>query len=216
MNLPADKVVIQNVPVVAVRFQQVPNPAFAGSGSSLGQTSSTQSSAQPAYVQGDIQTITILVPRPSLELLTFGLDNGRIHVALLPAQTAHAANGAQAPTFGITFNDVLAWMMRERGLTSAGNPTQAAVSQPTPLTGPTAKSTPAVGGTATATTPASAIVTPVPPTASPKPTVSPTTIATGLDFTVLLAPLSCGIVLLVLFVVAVRFIRKRRHDDNLV
>ena len=40
MNLPADKVVIQNVPVLAVRFQQVPNPAFTGSGAGFGRSQS--------------------------------------------------------------------------------------------------------------------------------------------------------------------------------
>ena len=112
MNLPADKVVIQNVPVLAVRFQQVPNPAFTGSGGNLGQSQSSQAPSQSAYIQGDIQTVTVLVPRASVELVTFGMDNGRVHLVLLPAKTGQAANGAQTPTFGVTFNDVLTWMMR--------------------------------------------------------------------------------------------------------
>lgn len=218
MNLPADKVVIQNVPVLAARFQQVPNPAFTGSGGGFSQSQPSEGASQPAYIQGDIQTITVLVPRASVELLTFGKDNGRVHVVLLPAKTAEAANGAQSPTFGITFNDVLAWMMRERSLV-AGGQTQPIVVQPTQVA-PVQSQPTAVPGIAQPTQPAG-----VPPTAQPtransnppKPTpVPPTTIPTGLDIGALLVPLTCGVVLLVLFVAVVRFIRKRRRDNGLV
>jgi hypothetical protein len=216
MNLPADKVVIQNVPVLAVRFQQVPNPAFTGSGGSFGQSQPSQGTSQPAYIQGDIQTITVLVPRASVELLTFGKDNGRVHAVLLPAKTAEAANGAQSPTFGITFNDVLAWMMRERSQVSGGQglpitvqPTQVAPVQAQPTTVP---------GMVQPTQPANA--QPTRATAnSPRPTVTatpPTSIPTGLDIAALLVPLTCGVVLLVLFVAVVRFVRKRRRDNGLV
>lgn len=214
MNLPADKVVIQNVPVLAVRFQQVPNPAFTGSGGSFGQSQPSQGTSQPAYIQGDIQTITVLVPRASVELLTFGKDNGRVHVVLLPAKTAETANGAQSPTFGITFNDVLAWMMRERSQVSGGQGSPITV-QPTQVAPVQAQPT-AVPGMAQPTQPAGA--QPTRATANPpKPTpVPPATIPTGLDIGALLVPLTCGVVLLVLFVAVVRFVRKRRRDNGLV
>jgi hypothetical protein len=202
MNLPADKVVIQNVAVLAVRFQQVPNPAFTGSGAGLGQSQPSQTTAQPAYVQGDIQSVTALVPRSSVELVTFGIDNGRVHLVLLPAKTGQAANGAQSPTFGITFNDVLAWMMRERALASSGqsgNP-----QPPQPGAAPTQNQPP--------------LAQPTRPVAGPpRPTAVPTeSIPTGLDVGALLIPLFCGVVFLVLIVAAVRFIRQRRRDNDLV
>ncbi|MCL4488299.1 MAG: SAF domain-containing protein [Chloroflexi bacterium] len=221
MNLPVDKVVIQNIPVVGVRFQQVPNPAFTGSGGSLGQSGSTTSSPQPAYIQGDIQSVTVLLPRASVELVTFAMDNGRVHVALLPAQSGQAANGAQSPTFGISFNDVLAWMMRERALSASGQP-PVAPAQATPTqSAPSAPQTP-VGGAPTQVAPGIPPATTQPNatemrlTPAPKSTPAPATIATGLDFMALLIPLSCGIVLLVLFVAVVRFVRKRRRDDDVV
>ncbi len=216
MNLPADKVVIQNVPVLAVRFQQVPNPAFTGSGAGFGQAQPAEGTAQPAYIQGDIQSVTVLIPRASVELVTFGMDNGRVHVALLPAKTAEAANGAQTPTLGITFNDVLAWMMRERSQAAgrqaptppdAIQPTQVAPSQPRPTAAPETDQ------------PAPSAST-QPPGASPnlpKPTpVPPATIPTSLDVGAFLLPLTCGVVLLVLFVAVVRFIRQRKRDHGLV
>ena len=218
MNLPADKVVIQNVPVLAVRFQQVPNPAFTGSSAGFGQSQSSEGTSQPAYIQGDIQTITVLVPRPSVELLSFGKDNGRVHVVLLPAKTAEAANGAQSPTFGITFNDVLAWMMRERSQV-AGGQGQPIIVQPTQVA-PAQSQPTAVLGMGQPTQPSSAQPTAQPTRANanpPKPTpVPPATIPTGLDLGAFLLPLTCGVVLLVLFVAVVRFIRKRRRDSGLV
>ena len=225
MNLPADKVVIQNVPVLAVRFQQVPNPAFTGSGGGFAGSQSTEGTSQPAYIQGDIQTITVLVPRASVELLTFGKDNGRVHVVLLPAKTAEAANGAQSPTFGITFNDVLAWMMRERSQVSGGQglpitaqPTQVAPvqAQPTTVSGMAQPTT--VPGIVQPTL--SSIGQPTRATINaPRPTATataPASIPTGLDIGALLVPLTCGVVLLVLFVAVVRFVRKRRRDSGLV
>jgi len=218
MNLPADKVVIQNVPVLAVRFQQVPNPAFTGSGGSFGQTQQAQGTSQPAYIQGDIQTITVLVPRASIELVTFGKDNGRVHVVLLPAKTAEAAQGAQAPTFGITFNDVLAWMMRERSLVASGQG-QPGGAQPTQVAPPPLQPTP-IPGIGQPTQPTSAAPTAQSTRTSASPLkatpVTPATIPTGLDIGALLVPLLCGVVLLFVFVAVVRFVRKRKRDNHLV
>jgi hypothetical protein len=221
MNLPADKVVIQNVPVLAVRFQQVPNPAFTGSGAGFGQAQQSQGTSQPAYIQGDIQTLTVLVPRASIELVTFGKDNGRISAVLLPAKTAEAANGAQSPTFGITFNDVLAWMMRERSLV-AGGQGQPLSAPPTQVAPPPSQLTPIPGmGQPTQTALPASTPPPAPPTRAsanpPKATpVAPATIPTGLDIGALLVPLLCGVVLLFVFVAVVRFVRKRKRDSGLV
>ncbi|CAG0963079.1 hypothetical protein ANRL3_01011 [Anaerolineae bacterium] len=214
MNLPADKVVIQSVPVLAVRFQQVPNPAFTGSGGSLGQSQSTQAATQPAYIQGDIQTVTVLVPRTSVELVTFGMDNGRVHLVLLPAKTGQATNGIQAPTFGVTFNDVLSWMMRERSLVASGTtvpsaPTPTFAAPPLPLATRVPGTNPGIFQPTVQAT--RALANPPQPTPT-----APPTIPTGLDLGALLVPLLCGVVLLFVFVAAVRFIRKRRRDSGLV
>jgi len=137
---------------------------------------------------------------------------------LLPAKTAEAANGAQTPTFGITFNDVLAWMMRERSQVSGGQGLPITV-QPTQIVPVQAQPT-AIPGIAQSTQTASAQSTAQPTHATalpPKPTpVPPATIPTGLDIGALLVPLTCGVVLLVLFVAVVRFVRKRRRDSGLV
>ncbi len=212
MNLPADKVVIQNVPVLAVRFQQVPNPAFTGSGAGLGQSQPSEGAAQPAYVQGDIQTVTVLVPRASVELVTFGIDNGRVHLVLLPAKTAEESNGAQSPTFGITFNDVLAWMMHERSLVASGQ-AQPSAAQPTSAAPPQPQPTTPSGANQLPTQPTAQ---PMHATSNPSQPTPPATIPTGFDLGALLLPLLCGVVLLILFVAAVRFIRSRQRDNGVV
>ncbi len=223
MNLPADKVVIQNVPVLAVRFQQVPNPAFTGAGGTLGQSSSAPTASQPAYVEGDIQSVTVLLPRSSVELVTFALDNGRVHLALLPPATAEASQDAQSPTFGITFSDVLAWMMRERSLALSAQPPTAtgqgaaARSAPTQIA-PTSVPTPARTVETIPPSPAADAQVPGPTRGVIGPSANPTAgaaapIPTGLDVGALLIPLTCGIVLLVLFVAVVRFIRRQGRDQ---
>ena len=225
MNLPADKVVIQNVPVLAARFQQVPNPAFTGSGAGVGfgQSQPSEGASQPAYIQGDIQTVTVLVPRASVELVTFGIDNGRVHLVLLPAKTAEEAKGAQSPTFGITFNDVLAWMMRERSQVASGQPQLSAAppTQPAPVQSqPTVNANPGSGQPTSPGNPPAGNTQPTranPNQPRPTPTAAaPASIPTGLDVGAILVPLLCGVVFLVILVAVVRFIRKRRRDNGLV
>jgi hypothetical protein len=146
--------------------------------------------------------------------VTFGIDNGRVHLVLLPAKTAEESHGAQSPTFGITFNDVLAWMMHERSLVASGQPqpsaaqpTSAAPAQLQPITPSGANLVPAQP----ILQPTRAALNPSQPTPA-----AAATIPTGLDPGALLLPLLCGVVLLILLVAVVRFIRTRRHDNGLV
>jgi SAF domain len=236
MNLPVAKAVIRDVPVLATSFQKVPNPSYASSGGSFG--GSDQSAAvQPAYVPGDIQSLTVSVPRGSEELLKFGLDNGKISVVLLPLQTGEEANAknTQDSTLGISWNDVLALLLAER--TQALNATATSIASSvsnspaqvettsTPPAMPSATSNeatatrPTVDTTATIGPGAAAVTTPtLEPTASPtaQATAGGNTIPTGLDWGGLLTPLLCGFVLLILLVVAIRFIRTRRRQNALV
>ncbi len=219
MNLPANKVVIQNVPVLIAKFQQIPNTSFAGSGfTASGQQASA--APRPAYIKGDIQAVTALVPRSSVELLTFGIDNGRVRLALLPAQTGQEGeqSGVQPSTFGVTFNDWVQWMMRERGAATGTHPLPAnstvpnvprpqppAPAQPTPAAIPAPAQPPAVDAPTAAA-----------PRATAPARAQQNEIPTGTNVMALLIPLLCGGVLLILFVVAVRFIRKKRKADALI
>jgi len=200
ITLPADKVVIQNVLVLAVQFQKVPNPAFTGAGAGFSGSQTSRVTA-PAYIRGDIQSVTVLIPRPSVELVSFGIDNGRVRLALLPAQTGQAAHDAQAATLGVTLDDWMAWMRSERARASAGSPP--AAPQPPP-----AQPQPAPPQSQPPAQPQ-----PTPPPPQPQPT--PQRLSTGLDLAALLIPLLCGVVLLFIFVAIIRFIRQRRRDNAL-
>lgn len=113
MNLPVTKAVIRSVPVLAVMFEQTPNPTYASAG--FGENGNT-APPQPAYIDGEIKSITVSVPRDSAELLNFGIDNGKVHVMLLPVQEGQSEFVAQKndPTLGVSWNDVLAFMFNER------------------------------------------------------------------------------------------------------
>ncbi len=238
MNLPVAKAVLRDVPVLATSFQKVPNPSYTSSGGGLGGSDQT-AAAQPAYIQGDIQSLTVSVPRASEELLKFGLDNGKVNIVLLPLQTGEAASAsnAQDPTLGISWNDILAFLIQERTQAVSATATSIASSTPSSQTASnataTAASTPS--SAATSATPNAARANTAPTTAGPiataantpvlQATTTPTapatstggnTIPTGLDWGAILTPLLCGFVLLVLLVVAIRFIRTRRRQNAII
>lgn len=107
MNLPVAKVTIQRVPILAVRREQIANPNFA-----VAPAAGESQSASPAFVAGDIQAVLVRVPRESVELLTFAMDNGKVHLSLLSPKMAQSET--DNPTLGMSWNDVITWMMEER------------------------------------------------------------------------------------------------------
>jgi len=113
MNLPVTKATIRQVPVLAVRRERIANPSFSVS-PGIGESENTQ----PAYIEGDLQAVLVRVPRASVELLTFAMDNGKVHLSLLSPLVVE--NQQDTPTLGIAWNDVMAWMMAERQR-AAGN-----------------------------------------------------------------------------------------------
>ena len=125
MNLPVTKAVIRSVPVLAVTFEQTPNPTYASAG--FGENGNA-APPPPAYIDGAIKSITVSVPRDSAELLNFGIDNGKVHVMLLPVEQGETEFAAKTndPTVGVSWNDVLAFMIKERQeLGAVLNPTTA-------------------------------------------------------------------------------------------
>ncbi|MBI3913121.1 MAG: hypothetical protein HY327_02825 [Chloroflexi bacterium] len=209
MNLPASKIVLDNVPIVAVRFQQIPNPAFANA--SLNFTNGDQNSrtSVPAYVKGDIESVTVLITRASAELVTWAMDNGRVHLALRSPLAVDTA--AHDPTLGVTFNDFLLWMMRERvqvsGLQVFATPTTATTTSP--ATPPTA--TPRALEPKPTSRARSAQ-----PTSVAGPEIPITTANSSADALLgVLIPCGAGFVVLIILVLGIRFIRSRRRDSAL-
>jgi len=221
MNLPVTKAVIRSVPVLAVSFEQSPNPSYASAG--FGDESNAP--PQPAYVEGEINSLTVSIPRAGAELLNFGIDNGKVHVLLLPIQQGQAEFVAQQnnSTLGVSWNDVLAFMMRERfelaasfNSSTANNPipspTIIATRTPAPTNSANGFATPTLSSQPTAT----AIAAPPIPTAIPgiinnnNGTSQSNQLATGLDLMAIAIPLACGFGFLILFIIIVRVIRQRR------
>lgn len=152
MNLPVTKAVIRAVPVLAVAFEQVPNPSYASAGFG---DNGTNAPPQPAYLPGALNAITVSIPRTSAELLNFGIDNGKVHVLLLPVQEGQTEFAAQKndPTLGVSWNDVLAFMIQERqqlaaafnanvASNSSASGTNANAAKPTGSPTPNAKNSP--------------------------------------------------------------------------
>lgn len=218
MNLPVTKAVIRSVPVLAVSFEQSPNPSYASAG--FGEDSNAP--PQPAYVEGEINSITVSIPRDSAELLNFGIDNGKVHVLLLPVQQGQSEFAAQQnhSTLGVSWNDVLAFMIRERQelaasfMSTVNNP----IPSPTFIATPTPAPTNSANGFATPTPQPTATAI----AALPIPTAisgiinnnngadQPNQLATGFDLMAIAIPLACGLGFLILFIIIVRVIRKRR------
>ncbi len=199
MNLPAAKVVIQKVPILAVRRERIANPNFAVA-PAVGETRSTQ----PAFISGDIQAVVALVPRASTELLTFALDDGKVHLTLLSPELVQEQE--DSATLGVSWSDVIAWMMAER---------RRASEQVVTVTLPSESPTP----TATAKAQTNLVTTPTSnsplPTSAPNSSVSPPNTNAGADWlgslTCTALPLGVGILLVVGLVV---FIRRARSVNG--
>jgi hypothetical protein len=160
---------------------------------------------------------------------------------LLPLQPAEDANAnnVQDPTLGISWNDVLAFLIEERtqalkaaasasASNSSANGSTATQSAPTSAVTPTTVArvaTPTTTQASSTPTPSGAVAAAFTPPPSPELTTVPqspvnapngNTIPTGLDWGAIITPLLCGFVLLILLVVAIRFIRTRRRQNALV
>ncbi len=103
---PFAKVVLRGVRVLSVQHKQVPNPAY---GASFAQGGGSPS----PYVQGPVESLTVVVPRDAQELIAFALDNGTVRVSLL-SPVAVATEVLDRPTAGILWEDVRRFFEEER------------------------------------------------------------------------------------------------------
>lgn len=196
MNLPVAKVTLQKVPVLAVRRERIANPDF-----TVGPSTGDAQAAAPAYVPGDIQAVLVRVPRESVELLTFAMDNGRLHVSLLSPRLA--LSDSNEPTQGVSWNDVILWMTLERRRAN-GEVVSVAAGTVTPTLAPTL--TPTTRPTRVAiSTPAANPTSPAP--SLPAPQLDATASALISNLGCILLPLGAGILLVL---GAFVFIRRAR------
>ena len=99
--LPLAKAVVRDVLVLGVRREMVINPAYATGGGE----------ATP-YIQGSVEALDCLVPAEAQEILAFAIENGSLHVILLP-HVAHSEE-EDSPTLGVTWQDMLDLFYQER------------------------------------------------------------------------------------------------------
>ena len=84
--------------------EKVSNPNY-------GMTFGQEGAQEPPFLEGDIESITILVPKAAEELLYFAVDNGTLHVSIVP----HAAVLAGAsPSTGVLWEDIVRFFQEER------------------------------------------------------------------------------------------------------
>jgi len=100
VGLPLAKLVFYDLTVVHVRREQKPNPAYSG-----------QQDESP-YIDGAINALELLVPRAQQELLQWSIaTGGKVAVAIVSPE---APKDQRVETFGMTWDDLLAWFKSER------------------------------------------------------------------------------------------------------
>jgi hypothetical protein len=100
VGLPLAKLVFYDLTVVHVRREQKPNPAYSG-----------QQGESP-YIDGAINALELLVPRAQQELLQWSVaTGGKVAVAIVSPE---APKDQRVETFGMTWDDLLAWFKSER------------------------------------------------------------------------------------------------------
>jgi hypothetical protein len=124
---PLDKIVLPQVEVINVTRERIPNPNY---GMGFG---GEEAAAEPAFLEGDIECVTLLVPKTAEELLYFAVDNGTLHLSVVP----HAAVvEGPSPSGGVLWEDVVRFFQEERLRAWGLITTVVTTTQPLSLTAP--------------------------------------------------------------------------------
>ena len=100
--LPLAKAIVRDVPILNVRREMMVNPQYAAGARE----------DAPAYVEGPIRALDVLIPAEAQETLAFAIENGSLHITLLPL-LAHDEE-EDPPTLGMTWQDMLDLFYQER------------------------------------------------------------------------------------------------------
>jgi Flp pilus assembly protein CpaB len=108
-DLPASKVILRDLLVLRVEHEKVPNPNY---GAGMG----TDAASQPAFLEGDVERLVVLVGERDTELLDFALYNGKVSIGLRSylVRDEMEAGVAQPPTMGVTWTDFDRWFVSQR------------------------------------------------------------------------------------------------------
>jgi hypothetical protein len=140
---PMAKIVLPQVQMIDVTRKRVPNPNY-------GMTFGQEGAQEPPFLEGDIESITILVPKAAEELLYFAVDNGTLHISVVPHV---AVLEGTSPSTGVLWEDVVFFFQEER-LRALGMITASIAVAPS--SSPTMPVTPGAALTETTTSPPTA------------------------------------------------------------
>jgi len=101
---PLDKLVLPQVQVIHVGREKVPNPNY---GMAFGQ----EGAQELLFLEGDVESITLLVPKAAEELLYFAVDNGTLHISIVPHTAVLAGT---SPSTGVLWEDIVRFFQEER------------------------------------------------------------------------------------------------------
>ena len=104
--LPFAKIVLQNIPILQAQHEQIPNPNY-GSG-----YDDTTAASEAPYIDGELERITVLIPKEAQELLAFSIENGALRFSLVPLIAVK--DNLPQPTDGVTWEDFLAFFKAQR------------------------------------------------------------------------------------------------------
>jgi len=136
--LPLAKTLLQRVPVLRVNFEQIPNPNY-GLGAGFDGRSGT---VERPFLEGEIESIVVLIPDSEQEMLTFALENGAVRIALV---SPLALEEPMIPLPGVMWPDFVERFLGERGAAATYAVTETYTITPTevlPLPTPEATPTP--------------------------------------------------------------------------
>jgi len=156
---PLDKIVLPQVQVIHVSRKKVPNPNY-------GMTFGQEGAQEPPFLEGDIESVTILVPKAAEELLYFAVDNGTLHISVVPHL---AVLEGTSPSTGVLWEDIVRFFQEERlralGVITTSIAAVPALSPTTPITAGVAPTVPVTSPLLPTPTPAASAG--VPPTPLP-------------------------------------------------
>ncbi len=107
--LPVARTLLHRSVVARVNFQQIPNPNYATA--SIGGANTNR---EPPFLQGPIESLVVLVPRETQEMVAFALNNGTVHITLWSSQVEP---GEVTPLPGVMWSDVLNGFINNRKAT---------------------------------------------------------------------------------------------------
>jgi hypothetical protein len=95
LALPVTKWLTQGI-VYSVNRELKENPYYGAPGME----------GQPMYIEGDVKSISVAIPRSDVEKVTFALNSGKIQVVLMSALAKELLEtGELSPTIGYTWSD---------------------------------------------------------------------------------------------------------------